>query len=150
MQTLTHDQLCSKCPDPSERLRVRVLVLPRLPQGPRPHCACPAVRMHIYDCAPDQLLSARSSNEARQARKHLMPRTHRRFQGGEKSGALPHNLTTPIVPRRHVCPRESPVKKKGSLSQRLPNWKKNCLHFSICACHPCAGAMLMFSVSFQF
>ena len=24
------------------------------------------------------------------------------------------------------------------------------LHFSICACHPCAGAMLIFSVSFQF
>ena len=28
--------------------------------------------------------------------------------------------------------------------------QKNCLHFSICACHPCAGAMLIFSVSFQF
>ena len=27
---------------------------------------------------------------------------------------------------------------------------KNCLHFSICACHPCAGAMLIFSVSLQF
>ena len=27
---------------------------------------------------------------------------------------------------------------------------KNWLHFSICACHPCAGAMLIFSVSFQF
>ena len=26
---------------------------------------------------------------------------------------------------------------------------QNCLHFSICACHPCAGAMLIFSVSFQ-
>ena len=25
----------------------------------------------------------------------------------------------------------------------------NCLHLSICACHPCAGAMLIFSVSFQ-
>ena len=25
-----------------------------------------------------------------------------------------------------------------------------CLHFSICACHPCAGAMLIFSISFQF
>ena len=28
--------------------------------------------------------------------------------------------------------------------------KKNVIHFSICACHPCAGAMLIFSVSFQF
>ena len=27
---------------------------------------------------------------------------------------------------------------------------KNHLLFSICACHPCAGAMLIFSVSFQF
>ena len=26
----------------------------------------------------------------------------------------------------------------------------NCLHFSIRACHPCAGAMLIFSASFQF
>ena len=26
---------------------------------------------------------------------------------------------------------------------------KNCLLFSICACHPCAGAMLIISVSFQ-
>ena len=25
----------------------------------------------------------------------------------------------------------------------------NCLHFSMCARHPCAGAMLIFSVSFQ-
>ena len=25
-----------------------------------------------------------------------------------------------------------------------------CLHFSICACHPCAGAMLIFFLSFQF
>ena len=24
-----------------------------------------------------------------------------------------------------------------------------CLHFSMCACHPCAGAMLIFSASFQ-
>ena len=27
--------------------------------------------------------------------------------------------------------------------------RKNCLRFSICACHPRAGAMLIFSVSFQ-
>ena len=26
----------------------------------------------------------------------------------------------------------------------------SCLQISICACHPCAGAMLIFSVSFQF
>ncbi len=27
---------------------------------------------------------------------------------------------------------------------------KNSEHFSICACHPCAGAVLIFSVSFRF
>ena len=27
---------------------------------------------------------------------------------------------------------------------------KNLVHFLLCACHPCAGAMLIFSVSFQF
>ncbi len=36
--------------------------------------------------------------------------------------------------------------KLSSLSG--PN--KNLDHFSICACHPCAGAMLIFFVSFQF
>nr|XP_004500750.2 auxin-induced protein 6B-like [Cicer arietinum] len=35
-------------------------------------------------------------------------------------------------------------KMKGKKDQ------KNLDHFSICACHPCAGAMLIFSVSFQF
>ena len=30
------------------------------------------------------------------------------------------------------------------------DFQKNLVHFSICACHPCAGAMLIFSVSFQF
>ena len=30
------------------------------------------------------------------------------------------------------------------------NGRKNLVHFSICACHPCARAMLIFSVSFQF
>ena len=27
---------------------------------------------------------------------------------------------------------------------------EDCLHFSTCACHPCAWAMLIFSASFQF
>ena len=35
-------------------------------------------------------------------------------------------------------------------SSFVESQRKNCLHFSICACHPCAGAMLIFSVSFQF
>ena len=36
--------------------------------------------------------------------------------------------------------------------QVAPFSKSNmfCLPFSICACHPCAGAVLIFSASFQF
>ena len=44
-------------------------------------------------------------------------------------------------------------KTKQSLISSKMNWtnnQKNLDHFSICACHPCAGAMLIFSVSFQF
>ena len=42
------------------------------------------------------------------------------------------------------------VRGDQSLSTLLHVGHKHCLHFSICACHPCAGAMLIFSVSFQF
>ena len=35
------------------------------------------------------------------------------------------------------------------LHRRERQGKKNCLHFSICACHPCAGAMLIFSAPDQ-
>ena len=41
----------------------------------------------------------------------------------------------------------------ASLRKSPQSFRKSCaensLHFSICACHPCAGAMLIFSVSFQ-
>ena len=32
---------------------------------------------------------------------------------------------------------------------RMEIWKDNLFHFSICACQPCAGAMLIFFVSFH-
>ena len=38
----------------------------------------------------------------------------------------------------------------GEIMLRSEVSKKNLNHFSTCACHPCAGAMLIFSVSFQF
>ena len=38
---------------------------------------------------------------------------------------------------------------RASLARDRESAKK-LVHFSICACHPCAGAMLIFSVSFQF
>ena len=39
---------------------------------------------------------------------------------------------------------------RTQITNREVQTQKKCLHFSICACHPCAGAMLIFSVSFQF
>jgi hypothetical protein len=39
---------------------------------------------------------------------------------------------------------------KCDLRGHMCESQKNLDHFSICACHPCAGAMLIFSVSFQF
>ena len=42
-----------------------------------------------------------------------------------------------------VCPDWSAELGNTSVGKKL-------VHFSICACHPCAGAMLIFSVSFQF
>ena len=41
---------------------------------------------------------------------------------------------------------EAPRRQPSLISARLTFL----LHFSICACHPCAGAILIFSVSFQF
>ena len=44
----------------------------------------------------------------------------------------------------HVAVCEGPARKHG-LSESQKKW----IAFSIYACHPCAGAMLIFSVSFQ-
>ena len=41
------------------------------------------------------------------------------------------------------CMERSPFAGLAPLGKTIWN------HFSICACHPCAGAMLIFSVSFQ-
>ena len=38
----------------------------------------------------------------------------------------------------------------GKIFSKKKIEKKKSDTFSICACHPCAGAMLIFSVSFQF
>ena len=44
---------------------------------------------------------------------------------------------------------QSGASSKTARDQHVKS-QKNLDHFSICACHPCAGAMLIFSVSFQF
>ena len=46
-------------------------------------------------------------------------------------------------------PRQTAREGEQKVAKDAEN-KKNVIHFSICACHPCAGAMLILSVSFQF
>ncbi len=46
--------------------------------------------------------------------------------------------------------RRRPAPAQTATVDAAKRLSKNCLHFSICACHPCAGAMLILSVSFQF
>lgn len=50
----------------------------------------------------------------------------------------------------HEARKNKRAARSRSNKERMPRAKKNLDHFSICACHPCAGAMLIFSVSFQF
>ena len=51
----------------------------------------------------------------------------------------------------HVCMQKCWQQHLASCMYCAPLvMQKNWLHFSICVCHPCAGAMIIFSVSFQF
>ena len=52
-------------------------------------------------------------------------------------------------PRMLACSSNSPF-QEYERPVSTPKKKKKSDTFSICACHPCAGAMLIFSVSFQF
>ena len=61
-------------------------------------------------------------------------------------------LTIPPQLSRHMSvavkpPRRCIWEMHAICKSKATNKSKNCLHFSICACHPCAGAMLIFSVS---
>lgn len=76
------------------------------------------------------------------------PRCGRGRDASAGAAALPWPLT-----RGRDGPRGRRAQESGksrTVLQRSRKWRKNWLHFSICACHPCAGAMLIFSVSFQF
>ena len=63
-------------------------------------------------------------------------------------------LSLPILPLRIDRTRRSwvgaPVRAWRAHRSDSNSAYSNCLHFSMCACHPCAGAVLIFSVSFQF
>ena len=84
------------------------------------------------------------------------------FAGGFECGLLQdHVALVRWLPATALCdetphPPHNPPFDPGWLEparagrDRPGPLQKNCLHFSICACHPCAGAMLIFSVSFQF
>ena len=60
-------------------------------------------------------------------------------------------------PKNHFIKKKKKKKKQTEKNEEddreaqiCEKEKKNLDHFSIYACHPCAGAMLIFSVSFQF
>ncbi len=57
------------------------------------------------------------------------------------------NYSSPTVQHANSVPF---YLKHAAQRLRIMKFAKKCLHFSICACHPCVGAMLIFSVSFQF
>ena len=63
-------------------------------------------------------------------------------------GGEPTCLRRPPGDRARQSGQVVPVSVKETFLLHLGANK--CLHFSICPCHPCAGAMLIFSVSFQF
>ena len=82
------------------------------------------------------------------------------YYSRKRSGALPRSFH-PVVwstncssalPRHMVGMQRhhNPVGTCPCYRTRTRSWRlEDCLHFSICACHPCAGAMLIFSASSQ-
>ena len=50
----------------------------------------------------------------------------------------------------HINSSRISILSQPSSYNRTFKPSENLVHFSICTCHPCAGAMLIFSVSFQF
>jgi hypothetical protein len=55
-----------------------------------------------------------------------------------------------VVDRDHVRMSHDGAEVQTSRQWMCTQEPKKSDTFSICACHPCAGAMLIFSVSFQF
>ena len=63
-------------------------------------------------------------------------------------GSLEGANTAKAAAQRDVGKDRKDLGGKNFLKKKKS--KKKSDTFSICACHPCAGAMLIFSVSFQF
>ena len=77
----------------------------------------------------------------------LRRRTPCTFQPSRVFLAAPHTQRAPTVSLDTLAFFQC---APGQMWAQTATTHQNCLHFSICACHPCAGAMLIFSVSFQF
>ena len=80
-----------------------------------------------------------------ESNKKVIPLGDRDSESKEKSGISPLTGSPLVVAHRaaKLIPRVCNTK----LAEEI---KKSSIPFSIFACHPCAGAMLIFSVSFQF
>ena len=89
-------------------------------------------------------------DRARRARENIF--TSKRFRttsaGFEPTWAEPTRFRVWRLNHSAMMPRARPGRHLPLLSHARPRQKSDT--FSICACHPCAGAMLIFSVSFQF
>ena len=64
-----------------------------------------------------------------------------------RTGGLPEE-SAPSAPWPHKRSVDCETAPRAEVAEL--DLSKNCVHFSICACHPCAGAVLIFSGSFQF
>ena len=65
-------------------------------------------------------------------------------------GCLPTSILACLFGCLSICPHAYLHACMSGSFNAAREVAKKFVHFSICACHPCAGAMLIFSVSFQF
>ena len=102
------------------------------------------------------LISTLSNSESRASSFGVWPY----FEGVGVRLRIPPLL---LLPRSSASAAPLPAGFRRGGSRRWGHWTcpgdcgpcfarniKKCLHFSICACHPCAGAMLILSASFKF
>ena len=80
---------------------------------------------------------------------HVLRKDRPRSTHGKALKALPATPQLLGPHSGHRLSRQSPTQNNTHYTTKCRWWLKSDT-FSICACHPCAGAMLIFSVSFQF
>ena len=152
----------------SVALRVLIVGRPTKPYGPRPRGRAGGKKVHTpcgtqtrnlqirsltrYSIAPtglaaEQTQLTREPVTGECAVRGGKKKIYQVLPGLEPGSKDSESLVMTITLQDHACwiPRNVPV-----AASRQTRAKAKSDTFSICACHPCAGAMLIFSVSFQF